>query len=163
MLIQSVDELESEDHAALEGPKLPLLGRIKRLDQAELGEDLLRRAARVEQEAAEVRDGPAPARLGDVRDDRQGGPDQLITTRERARAAEGTRELGALFGHPFGDLSHEQAAGIGAEHHESQWRRWCRAASSFERSDSAYFCNAAFDVAVSRRRSTTLFDGFLVV
>ena len=66
MLVQPIDQLEDEHRPALERAEdAPVLG-AGGIDQAQLSEGFLGRAARMEQEAAEIGDGSAAAGLGDV-------------------------------------------------------------------------------------------------
>jgi hypothetical protein len=117
MLVQPIDQFEDEDSPALERTKgAPLLG-ARGIDQTELGEGFLGGAARMEQEAAEIADGPPAARFRYVRDHRQGGSDQLIPAGEGAGAAEGLGKLSALGRHTLCHLGHQESAGVGAEHH----------------------------------------------
>ena len=115
--VQPIDQLEHEHRPTLERVEHVFLLAAGGVDQAKLSEGFLGGATGMEQEPAEVGYGAAAAGLGDVRDHRERRPDQLIATGERAGAAEGLRQLSALFGHSFGDLSHEQTTGIRAEHH----------------------------------------------
>jgi hypothetical protein len=117
MRVQPIDQLEYEHRPALERAELSPLAGAGGVDEPKLGKRFLSRAARVEEEATEVGRRAPAAGLGDVRDHRQGSPDQLIPSREGTGAAKCLRQASALFGHSFGNLRHEESAGIGTEYH----------------------------------------------
>jgi len=117
MLVQPIAQFEDQDSPALERTKgAPLLG-AGGVDQTELGEGFLGGAARMEEEAAEIGDGPPAARFRYVRDHRQGRAHELVPAGEGAGPAKALGKLSALRRHTLCHLGHQEWAGVGAEHH----------------------------------------------
>jgi len=102
-----LNQLQHEHRPTLKGAELAALIRRSRLNQAQLREGFLGRAARVEEESAEVWHGPSAATLRNVRYNGQGRPNQLISPSERARAAKRLGELSALLRHAMRHLGHK--------------------------------------------------------
>src|SRR5690348_15715532 len=85
MCLQSGEELEHQNRATLQRPYEAVFLRGSGIDESQLSERLVRRAARDQQEAPKVGHRPTATSLRDVGDDGLGGPDQLISTRECTR------------------------------------------------------------------------------
>ena len=115
--MQSSDHLADQDDPTLEGSDRAMVSRVEGSRDAKVCDGLLCRAARIEQELAELRHAAPPACLGYIRAYGEGCAHELITALGVAGSAERAGDARGVSGERAGEFMDTQPSRMSLDHH----------------------------------------------